>query len=167
MSLSTLKGTRYFAKKRAITLVVLMLLLVSFVAIWSQLAVVNSSTSSAGKTSPSTKAELFTINGDVLLQLVNESDVEFIRSYSNVTYYIVTSAANTRQVHGLVYLTTDVALDWTYGYNSHVSVLVFVNQTGTIESLKPWHMQESWGYVVSDEWLNTVRRSQRLSIHYN
>jgi len=154
MPLSTLRGTRYFAKKRAIIIVILALLIVSLFAVWSQLTIANPSTSPEVTTSSSSQAELFTIKRDVLLQLVNASDIEVTRSHGNLTYYIVTSAANTQQVLGLIYLTTDVAPEWTYGYNSHVAILVFMNQTGTIESLRAWRVQESWGYLVTQDWLN-------------
>jgi len=154
MSLSRLRGTRYFAKKRAIIIVILALLIVSLFAVWSQLTIANPSTSPEVTTSSSSQAELFTIKRDVLLQLVNASDIEVTRSHGNLTYYIVTSAANTQQVLGLIYLTTDVAPEWTYGYNSHVAILVFMNQTGTIESLRAWRVQESWGYLVTQDWLN-------------
>ncbi|MGB9023871.1 MAG: 4Fe-4S binding protein [Candidatus Bathyarchaeia archaeon] len=154
MPLSTLRGTRYFAKKRAIIIVILALLVVSLCAVWSQLTIANSSTLLEVTTSSSSQAELFTINRDVLLQLVNASDIEFTRSHGNLTYYTVTPAANTRQALGLIYLTTDVAPEWTYGYNSHIAILVFVNQTGTIESLRAWRVQESWGYLVTQDWLN-------------
>ena len=154
MPLSALRGTRYFVKKRAIIIVVLTLLVVSLFAVWFQLTLANSRTSSESKTLTSTQAELFKINRDVLLELVNRNDVEFTRREGELPYYIVTSAANTRQILGLVYLTTDVAPEWTYGYNSHVAVLVFVNQTGTIRSLTTWRMQESWGFMVTEEWIN-------------
>ena len=154
MSLSRLRGTRYFAKKRAIIIVILALLIVSLFAVWSQLTIANPSTSPEVTTSSSSQAALFTIKRDVLLQLVNASDIEVTRSHGNLTYYIVTSAANTQQVLGLIYLTTDVAPEWTYGYNSHVAILVFMNQTGTIESLRAWRVQESWGYLVTQDWLN-------------
>lgn len=154
MPLSRLRGTRYFAKKRAIIIVILALLIVSLFAVWSQLTIANPSTSPEVTTSSSSQAELFTIKRDVLLQLVNASDIEFARSHGNVTYYIVTSAANAQQVLGLIYLTTDVAPEWTYGYNSHVAILVFMNQTGTIESLRAWRVQESWGYLVTQDSLN-------------
>ena len=148
------RGTRYFAKKRAIIIVILALLIVSLFAVWSQLTIANPSTSPEVTTSSSSQAELFTIKRDVLLQLVNASDIEFARSHGNLTYYIVTSATNTQQVLGLIYLTTDVAPEWTYGYNSHVAILIFMNQTGTIKSLRAWRVQESWGYLVTQEWLN-------------
>ncbi|MCJ7457216.1 hypothetical protein MUP07_10840, partial [Candidatus Bathyarchaeota archaeon] len=103
MSLSRLRGTRYFAKKRAIIIVILALLIVSLFAVWSQLTIANPSTSPEVTTSSSSQAGLFTIKRDVLLQLVNASDIEVTRSHGNLTYYIVTSAANTQQVLGLIY----------------------------------------------------------------
>src|SRR5512136_2538770 len=125
MPLSGLRGTRYFAKKRAIIIIILALLIVSLVAVWSQLTIANPSTSPEVTNSSSSQAELFTIKQNVLLQLVKASDIELTRSHGNVTYFMVTSAANTQQVLGLIYLTTDVAPEWTYGYNSRLSILVF------------------------------------------
>jgi NosR/NirI family transcriptional regulator, nitrous oxide reductase regulator len=154
MPLSTLKSTRYFAKKRVIIIVILAFLVVSLFSVWSQLTTANPSTSPTATTSSSSQAELFTMNRNELLQLVNASDVEFTHSHNNVTYYIVTSTGDTQQPLGLIYLTTDVAPDFTYGYNSHVAILVFVNQTGTIESLRAWRVHESWGYLVTQDYLN-------------
>ena len=138
MPLSTLRRTRYSPKKRVIIILVLAVLVVSLlsVSVWSQLTTANPSTSPTLTTSSSSQAELFTMNHNELLQLVNASDVEFTRSHNNVTYYIVTSTGNPQQALGLIYLTTNVAPDFTYKYNSHVAILMFVNQTKTIESLK-------------------------------
>jgi len=151
------KGTRYFAKKRALVVIVFTLLVLSYFVVWFQITIANPP---SGPKGPASNAELFKIENNTLFQLVKRTDVQFVNSTGDVPYYLVVSASNRKQVTGLVYLTTDVAPEWTYGYNSQVAVLVFVSETGKIESVKTWQMQESFGYLVTDDWLSRfVNRS--------
>ncbi|MGB9023881.1 MAG: 4Fe-4S binding protein [Candidatus Bathyarchaeia archaeon] len=143
------KGTRYLAKRRAALILLLAISLLSYASLvaWSELT-------AARQGSQSSQAELFTLDHDVLIGLVGRTDIEFVHSSGDVPYYIVVSSSGNRQVLGLVFLTSDVVPELTYGYNSQVKVLTFVNQTGTIRSLKLWNMQEAFGYMISDKWIN-------------
>ncbi len=155
MRLSTLNGTRYLAKKRAIAIALLVLTILAVLVVWSQFSVAHPSTPSGTQCASSSEAELYTIDESTLSNLVKRTDVEFLcSSGESPPYYAVVPTANTQQAVGLVYLTTDVAPDWTYGYTSRIAVLVFVNQTGTIESLKVWHSIESWNYLITEEWMS-------------
>ena len=130
--------------------------------IQEELAAENSTVGNTTAPPPPPQPALYQIGKDTLLELVNRTNVEFVPSSGNVPYYIVMSKSRDRpvQVFGLIYLTTDVAPDWTYGFNSRVQILVFVNQTGTIRSVRVWNMQESWGFLITSWWLNAfVNRS--------
>jgi Pyruvate/2-oxoacid:ferredoxin oxidoreductase delta subunit len=85
--------------------------------------------------------------------------VKLVPSSTQVPYYIVTSI-NSGTAIGLIYLTTDVALKSCWGYNGYIETLVLVNTTGYIKALKIYSMPDSFGYHVTQAWLNTyINRS--------
>jgi Pyruvate/2-oxoacid:ferredoxin oxidoreductase delta subunit len=168
----SLRGTRYFAKKRAVIILLLIALTaLTFLLISFGLTGLTSSThplanslmmtepqfSSWDTVSLSRDSDLLKLDEDVLLRLVNMTDAHFVESSSNVPYYIVFPPGAREEpgnVLGLVYVTTDIALEWTWGYNSYITVVVFIDTTGTIKSLIAWADTDSWGYKITDDWVN-------------
>lgn len=121
----------------------------------------NTSVSATSTASP-TGGVLFTIPMSTLrnwLNLSSSSNVNFLPSGTKVPYYILTQSSPNKTL-GLVYLTTDVAPASCWGYNSAIGTLVLVNTTGYIKALMIYINQDSWGYMITQAWLNTyVNRS--------
>jgi Na+-translocating ferredoxin:NAD+ oxidoreductase RnfG subunit/Pyruvate/2-oxoacid:ferredoxin oxidoreductase delta subunit len=158
MRFSPLKGTRYLVLERAVTIVGLALL-VLMVFVGTYVTPMVSPPQSTDNVASPSQAELFKIEyyvRDFVNKTVGGIPTQLLNSTSEVPYYIVTSAKNRRQVLGLVYLTTDVLPESTYGYGSEIEMLVFVNQTGTIKGLTLWLWSEPRGYLVTDEWINAL-----------
>jgi Pyruvate/2-oxoacid:ferredoxin oxidoreductase delta subunit len=152
-----LTNTRHLAKKR---LVLILLILFLFPALYVGSSYQSSAAESTARTTTTSRpGDVLLIEKSVLVELVNnKTNVEFVPSTGNVTYYIVRSAAD-HEVLGLVYYTTDVALEWTYGYSSNVAVLAYVDPNGTIQNLNaPRHelAQWPWPYLITREWLQTL-----------
>ena len=127
-----------------------------------------SSTTSSTSSTVSSNAALYTIPQSTLLRALhgNSSDVNLAPSSTKVPYYVVTQTSSKTPV-GLIYLTTDVAPASCYGYNAQIGTVVMVNATGTIKALYVYSIQDSWGYMITQTWLNTyVNRSvfERLQI---
>jgi NosR/NirI family nitrous oxide reductase transcriptional regulator len=153
---SPLRGTRRFVKRRLLYLTVIALLSSLYLFITYQASVSAATPVQVQQSSSQDDAQLYTIPKEVLLRVVNESNVAFVKSAGDLHYYIVASSTDIGDTKGLLYLTTDISPEWTYGYNSMISVIVYVNTTGTIKSLMVWQLRESWGYLVTDDWVNSL-----------
>ena len=108
---------------------------------------------STNTTLPSTGA-IFTISQSALRRWLNltSSNVNMVPSWTSVPYYILTQSKSTI---GLLYLTTDVAYNSCYGYNGPIGTLVLVNTTGFIKALSVYSIIDSWGYKITQSWVNT------------
>jgi hypothetical protein len=99
-------------------------------------------------------SQIAKMNQSTLHSIVNASGVMFSLSTTALPYVVVSDNL-TGNVRGLVYLTTDVALDSSYGFSGPIGVLVYVNTTGTIEALRLWSiedMYDNWEVMGSWSW---------------
>ena len=133
-------GTRRTIKFRFVTVIVLL----GLVATYASYETVT------GSAYP---RDLYNIPQSNIQNMVNKTGVQFAESSSNVPYYIVRGNGSS-PVLGLIYLTTDVARQSSYGYSAPVGVLVYVNTTGTIQSIKLWQIKDSFGFLITQSWLN-------------
>jgi Pyruvate/2-oxoacid:ferredoxin oxidoreductase delta subunit len=158
MRSSRLANTRQLAKKRLVIIVLLLFLVPALYVGPSHQSSAAESTATTTSTT-SRPGEVFLINKTVLVELVNnKTNIEFVPSTGNLSYCVVRSATD-HEVFGLVYYTTDVALEWTYGYSSNVGVLVYVDTNGTIQNLNaPTHELAvwPWPFLITRAWLQTL-----------
>lgn len=84
------------------------------------------------------------MNQTTLNGLVNRTGVTFSLSTTSLPYVVVTDN-RTGKILGLVYLTTDVALESSYGFDGPIGILVYVNTSGTIEGVRLWSIFDSYG----------------------
>lgn len=96
---------------------------------------------------------LYTISKSYLQNWLNLSSAKMVPSSTKVPYYIVSNS--TGSTLGLIYLTTDVAPESCWGYNGPIGTLVLVNTTGYLKALTIYSIMDSWGYMITQTWLNT------------
>jgi polyferredoxin len=114
----------------------------------------SSTTRTTSINSAVSSSQIAKMNQSTLNSVVNSSGVAFSLSTTALPYMVVTDNL-TRSVVGLVYLTTDVALDSSFGFSGPIGVLVYVNTTGTIEGLRLWSIEDmysNWGVMGSWSW---------------
>lgn len=88
---------------------------------------------------------------------LSSSNVNFVQSSTQIPYYIVTRSGT---AIGLVYLTTDISPQSCWGYNGEIGTIAYVNTTGFIIYLHIYSNPDSWGYKITQTWLNTyINRS--------
>ncbi len=95
---------------------------------------------------------------------LTSSNVSFVKSSTQIPYYVVTQGSTSV---GLIYLTTDISPKSCWGYNGMIGTISYVNTTGTIKGLFVYNNPDSWGYRITQQWLNTfINRSvfERLQI---
>jgi len=131
-------GTRRTVKLRLVAVIVL----VGLVATYASYKSVASAASAD---------QIYSIPQSTIQSMVNGSGVQFVQSTTNAPYYV---AKGNGSVLGLVYLTTDVASQASYGYSGPIGVLVYVNTSGTIQSIQMWHNPDSFSFLVTQSWLN-------------
>jgi hypothetical protein len=161
-----INGTRKLMKLRLVILVAIVLASSLYLTVPRQAS--SSSNSSPPSNSSQVTASLpvvtrrgsllgsvFDVNVTDLKTLVNRTDVEFLPSTGNWSYYSVRSTTD-RHVLGVVYLTSEVAFDYVFGYNSYDGVLAFVGLDGTIQGLRYVFLGDSYNWMFSQAWLNTL-----------
>ena len=99
-------------------------------------------------------AVLYGINRTLLDSVAGNSNVTFAPSSGTVPYYVVSVNGSDGNPLGLIYLTTDVAPEWTYGFNSELGEITYITPNGTIRAVVTWSNEDSWGYLVTQKWLN-------------
>lgn len=137
-----LRDTRKTVKWR----LVVVILLLGAICVYSSYEVV---VASSGRMA----TQIYTIDHATLQGMVNQSGIQFVQSQDSVPYYVVESGNSTGAL-GLIYLTTDIAPASSYGYSGPIGVLVFVNTTGYIQSIRMWHITDSFAVLVTQSWLN-------------
>lgn len=86
-------------------------------------------------------SQIAKMNKSTLNSVVNRSGVTFSLSTTALPYVVVTNNL-TGKVVGLVYLTTDVALNSSWGYAGPIGVLVCINTSGTIQGVRLWSIDD-------------------------
>jgi NosR/NirI family transcriptional regulator, nitrous oxide reductase regulator len=133
-------GTRRTVKFRLITVIVV----IGLVATYASYETVTSSTY---------PNEIYSIPQSTIQSMVNGTGVQFVQSASSVPYYVV-KGNDSNAALGLIYLTTDVARQSSYGYSGPIGVLVYVNTNGTILSIRMWQNPDSFSFLITQSWLN-------------
>jgi NosR/NirI family nitrous oxide reductase transcriptional regulator len=88
------------------------------------------------------------------------ADSQYIKSHGNPAYYIVVlrdAATGQYVTEGYVFVTTDVAPSWSYGYSGPISTLVSMDPNGVVLSVHVLYQIESLPLGALDEpWLSTL-----------
>jgi NosR/NirI family nitrous oxide reductase transcriptional regulator len=85
---------------------------------------------------------------------------EYIKSHGNPAYYVVVqrdTVTGQYVTEGYVFVTTDVAPSWSYGYSGPISTLVSMDPNGVVLSVHVLYEMESLPLGALDEpWLSTL-----------
>ncbi len=105
--------------------------------------------------------EIYKVPHDVLVQIqAVPGNCDFVRSHGNLSYYeIVKRGSWSWQdvVLGYVFVTTDLAPDWSYGYLGPISVLASMDTKGVVLAVKVVHWLDNRpGETLDAPWLSTL-----------
>jgi NosR/NirI family nitrous oxide reductase transcriptional regulator len=160
---STLRNvkTRRTSRVRLVLVTVLLLSVVS----WSSYTYIK--VSEAAAAAAATDAEearpvssaLYGLSSETLSKLV-PGNYRFVKSHGNPPYYtVVDHDAQTGQnvTEGYVFVTTDVAPSWSYGYSGPVSTLVSMDSKGVVLSVEVlYYVENRPGGAFDEPWLSTL-----------
>jgi NosR/NirI family nitrous oxide reductase transcriptional regulator len=154
---SRLANTRQLSPRRLLLLILILFLIPAIYFGQQRQTSAAESTATETATTPSIPSDLYRINQTEVIGLINNrTDVDFVRSTGNYTYYIIRSPADLK-VLGLVYYSPDIAPDYTFGYASNVGMLVYIDTNGTIQAVDAYRiMWESYHDRITPDWLQTL-----------
>lgn len=107
----------------------------------TSLTELSSTTHTTSINSAVSSSQIAKMNQSTLDSVVNASGDAFSLSTTALPYVVVANNLTGKAV-GLVYLTTDVALNSSYGFAGPIGVLVYINTTGTIEGARLWSIMD-------------------------
>jgi NosR/NirI family nitrous oxide reductase transcriptional regulator len=154
-----------------IRLVLVILLLISLIA-WEAYAfrqaseAAASAAAAAQEENDTISSDLYKLSGEVLLNVTkpivqgSQGSYQFVKSHENPAYYMIVEhdrVSGQNITEGYVYVTTDVAPGWSYGYSGPISILVTIDTKGVVLSLRVLSEGESRpGDAFEAPWLSTL-----------